>query len=133
MDDIFSIIFFIWIAYAILEGIIQKKKIPPLQLPSEQQSEDGASTDFQIPTLANDPNSPIVLAPPKSVVEIFQPEPPIQSQSQHQLQSRYERAKQLMEQEQNKPTINLNFTQADAMNAMILSEIFNKPKSLRKH
>ena len=134
MDDIFSIIFFIWIAYAILEGVIQKKKIPPpLQLPSEQKSEDEASIDFQIPTLANDPNSPIVLAPPKSVVEIFQPEPPIQPQSQNQIQSRYERSKRLMEDEQNKPTINLNFTQADAMNAMILSEIFNKPKSLRKH
>ena len=133
MDDIFSIIFFIWIAYAVLEGAIRKKKIPPpLQRPSEQRHEEDDTTDFEIPTLANDPNAPIVLAPPRAIVEIVQPEPKIQSQSQDQIQAKYERAKKVTEQEQTKPTLNLNFTQTDAMNAMVLSEIFSKPKSLRR-
>ena len=133
MDDIFSIIFFIWIAYAVLEGAIRKKKIPPpLQLPSEQRNEEDDTTNFEIPTLANDPNAPIVLAPPRAIVEIVQPEPKIQSQSQNQIQSNYERAMWALEPEQTIPTLNLNFTQTDAMNAMVLSEIFSKPKALRR-
>ena len=131
MDDIFSVIFFIWIAYAALESVIRKKKIPPpLQLPSERRAEDDEAADFEIPTLANDPNSTKVIEPSKSVAEMFQAEQPRQRQMQTLLQRHQSNIQ--TEQSQTNPTINVNLTQNDAMNAMILSEIFNKPKSLRR-
>ena len=130
MDDIFSIIFFIWIAYAALESVIRKKKIPPpLQLPSERRTEDEEASDFEIPTLANDPNVPIDLAQNKSVYEVFKPSSMKQLQPQ---QTHHQVTKQPNNSMQEEPKINVNLTQSDAMNAMILSEIFNKPKSLRR-
>lgn len=130
MDDIFSIIFFIWIGYALLEGIVRKKQIPPpLQLPSERRSEEDEVSDFEIPTLANDPNVPIDLAQNKSVYEIFKPAPTKQLQPQ---QTHHQVTKQSDNSIQEETKINISLTQSDAMNAMILSEIFNKPKSLRR-
>ena len=111
VDDIFSVIFFIWIAFAFLEGIVRKKKIPPSpQLPSED-------TNFSL-----DQNV-IDIAQP---VEIKQLNPKPNSQPKKVLTEQFKT---------NKPkdtNLNLEFTPADTMNAMILSEIFSKPKALRK-
>ena len=108
MDDIFSIIFFIWIAYAILESIVRKKNIPT---PQEQPTE----IDFEIPILENDPNAKIQ-SPQSSESKIIQQQKVSQAIKKSNVgQESY-----------------LNFTSDDAMNAMVLAEIFSKPKSLRK-
>ena len=115
MDDIFSVIFFIWIAFALLEGIVRKKKMPP------------APTAPQLPT--EDIKPPVETIEP-NVIEIAQPlrinEPTQQPKPIPQPKVKW------TEPAQKNPTLNLNFTPTDTMNAMILSEIFGKPKSLRK-
>ena len=105
MDDIFSIIFFIWIAYAILESIVRKKNIPT---PQEQPTE----IDFEIPILENAK----IQSPQSSESKIIQQQKISQAIKKSNVgQESY-----------------LNFTSDDAMNAMVLAEIFSKPKSLRK-
>ena len=116
MDDIFSVIFFIWIAFALLEGIVRKKKMPPpTNLPSEDINPP-IEPDIDIIDIAQPlkrfQSSPKTL--PKPVPKIID-QPPIQSQPTQQTQE-----------------LNLNFTPSDTMNAIILSEIFSKPKALRK-
>lgn len=116
MDDIFSVIFFIWIAFALLEGIVRKKKMPPpTNLPSEDINPP-IEPDIDIIDIAQPlkrfQSNPKPL--PKTVPKIID-QPTIQLQSTQQTQE-----------------LNLNFTPNDTMNAIILSEIFSKPKALRK-
>ena len=139
MDDIFSIIFFIWIAYAVLEGLVRKKPIP--KLPSDQMQQDSEEPTFEIPTLANDPNLQQLPVPSEEVIQVERARSvkDMFLQRQAMLQSTYSTtvAPQMQQIEQEpqktaKPNLNLNFTPTDTMNAMILSEIFSKPKAMRK-
>ena len=141
MDDIFSFIFFIWIAYSLLEGLVRKKQMPKLPPDQDQTQQDSEGEIFEIPTLANDPNLQRLPVPSEEVIEIDQTNSirDILHQRQAMLRSNIsnERSPQIQQeqtlQQMDKPNINLNFTPTDTMNAMILSEIFNKPKALRKH
>ena len=139
MDDIFSIIFFIWIAYAFLEGLVRKKQMP--KLPSDQMQQDSEDPTFEIPTLANDPNLQQLPVPSEEVIQVDRARSVkdifLQRQAMLQSTSSTPSAPQIQQIEQEPQTtaklsLNLNFTPTDTMNAMILSEIFNKPKSLRK-
>ena len=111
MDDIFSVIFFIWIAFALLEGVVRKKKMPPTaQLPQE---------DINMPA---EPN----------LIEISQPLNTNQTNLKLPSQPKSQSSREWIEETPKNETLNLNFTPADTMNAIILSEIFNKPKARRK-
>ena len=139
MDDIFSMIFFIWIIYSILEGVVRKKQMP--KLPSDQTQQDNESATFEIPTLANDPNLQQLPIPSEEVIQIERGDSVadvyrrrleiLRSASSNTEQTTTTQNEQNT-QSKEKSALNLNFTPADTMNAMILSEIFNKPKALRR-
>ena len=108
MDDYFSILFFIWIIYAILSGIVRKKNLPS----SEESTEFPNQTDL---------------------IEINESIQNLKSQSNSNSNSK-KISSQQVNQSNEKITQEsyLNFTSDDALNAMVLSEIFSKPKSLRR-
>ena len=116
-----GIIFLIWLLITIVDGLGKRKKnrIPPPQ-------NQGDSSTFEIPTLANDPNFPgeevpiYVESPRQAEVrpKNFQPprpkkivEPVRESEEAHEL--------------------DLNLTPTTVMDAVIFSEILGKPKALR--
>ena len=153
MDDIFSLIFFLWVAFTLFEGLGKKKKLPPppssnQDLDWQQQNEESAT--FEIPTLANDPNmAPQQPLPVEETVEIkqannieeifrqrqalFRQRCSIQQSPELMQESEQTVKSNVKSQTQTDSTkINLNLTQSDVLNAMVLSEIFSKPKSLRR-
>ena len=141
MDDIFSMIFFIWIIYSILEGVVRKKQMPKLPSDQDQTQQDNESATFEIPTLANDPNLQQLPTPSEEVIQIERGDSvaDVFRKRQEMLRTTSLNTKQsvLNQNEQSnqpkeKSALNLNFTPDDTMNAMILSEIFNKPKALRR-
>ena len=141
MDDIFSMIFFIWIIYSILEGVVRKKQMPKLPSDQDQTQQDSESATFEIPTLANDPNLQQLPIPSGEVIQI---------ESGDSIADIYRKRREMLkvastdtdqstihqDEQRNQPkeksALNLNLTPSDTMNAMILSEIFNKPKALRR-
>ena len=141
MDDIFSMIFFIWIIYSILEGVVRKKQMPKLPSDQDQTQQDSESATFEIPTLANDPNLQQLPIPSEEVIQIERGDSVadvyrkrleiLRSASSNVEQTTTTQNEQNI-QSKEKLASNLNFTPTDTMNAMILSEIFNKPKSLRR-
>ena len=123
MDISFWII--IWIIFLVVQNVADKKKKskqPPIN--SENPP------DFEIPTLANDPNFPDEKTSIQSaeVREINLAE--IYRQKKIESQNFSEQTEKIHEVEQKNLPLNLN--SETAMNAMILSEIFGKPKSLRR-
>ena len=146
MDDLFSLIFFLWLAIAVVGNIFNKAKRlpPPTNQDLDQIQQNSEPAAFEIPTLANDPNIPVEPLPSREVVEvnqvsnvedIFRQRQEMYKQRLNQANSRIEpkveeQVKIQPKQKSNLP-LNLNLTPEDTMNAMILSEIFNKPKSLR--
>ena len=141
MDEFFSIIFFIWIIYSVLEGVVRKKPMPKLPSEQDQSQQDSEDAIFEIPTLANDPNLQRLPVPSEeveqierrnSVADVFRRRQEIfRAISENQEQSA-ERPKLQNTQSQEKSALNLNLTPTDSMHAMMLSEIFGKPKALRR-
>ena len=112
-------IFLIWLVVTIIDNLAKRKKrrVPPPE----------SSPDFEIPTLANDPNFPgeevpVVLDTPKQV-EVRPKNPP-------------PRLKRIAAQDVNEtekaPEIDLTLTQATLINAFVFKEILDKPKALRR-
>ena len=109
----------------VIEKVAGKKiKRPPIQPPSEKNP-----TNFDIPTLPGDPNFP------GEDLKIFQDELKQaevrefnQNVSEKKFQSKFDEKKS-SDVKENLP---LNLTADSAMNAIILSEIFGKPKALRR-
>ena len=141
MDDIFSMIFFIWIIYSILEGVVRKKQMPQLPSEQDQNQQDSESATFEIPTLANDPNLQQLPIPSEEVIQIERGDSvaDVFRKRQEMLRTTSLNTKQSVlnqneqsNQSKEKSALNLNLTPNDTMNAMILSEIFNKPKALRR-
>ena len=125
-----SIIIVIWVVVMIIQSALEKKKPPPpTNIPSS------TSPDFEIPTLANDPNfpneEPIIFSdnPTQSaevreinLAEIYRQKKSIQQpQPQNKIQ--------VEEIEQN--DFSLNLTPSATVNSIILGEILGKPKSRR--
>ena len=137
MDNIFSLIFLLWAAFAILEGFSRKLKppVPPPNLPLPPQSSQPSSEqpDFEIPTLLNEPanlsrlpseSANLTIEPVNSSNHLSSddsddvPTPKLNSSSAAHLPS---------------DTLLSNLSQQnDFVSALILSEIFSKPKSFRK-
>ena len=129
MDDIFSIIFVLMVIFTFIDGANKKKKrstgMPP------------TPPDLDIPTLENDPNikvqQEITLEPPEKIVprgvtnnitENYRQK----YAQQRQAEERSLKTKKPSEEKTNETALNAD----DALNAMILSEIFDKPKALRR-
>ena len=119
MDVVFIIVMFVVIS--IVDNLSKRKKrrLPPPQNPDGQPN-------FDIPTLANDPNLPGEEIP--LVVELPRPAE-IQPLNPPPRQSRAE--KQFVREEQS-PDIDVEFTPSTIVNGFILSELLDKPKALRK-
>lgn len=132
-----SIIIVVWVVIMIVQGALEKKKPtsnPPPNLPQNN------FPDFEIPTLANDPNFPgeensILIQDATQSAEV----------REINLSELY-RQKKLFAQTENKisePQIQnkisevekknftLDLTPSATMNALILGEILNKPKFKR--
>ena len=141
MDEIFSIIFFIWIIYSVLEGVVRKKPMPKLPSEQDQSQQDSEDAIFEIPTLANDPNLQRLPVPSEeveqierrnSVADVFRRRQEIlKTISENQEQSA-EPPKVQNTQSKEKSALKLDLTPTDSMHAMMLSEIFGKPKALRR-
>ena len=119
MDFLFIIAMFV--IFTIIDNLASRKKprVPP------PQNRDG-QPNFDIPTLANDPNLPgeevpIFIESPAQVEvrpKEFTPPPP----------------KKKVEQirEVNDDELALNLTPSTVMNTFILAELIDKPKALRR-
>ena len=143
MDDIFSLIFFLWIAYAFIAGANNKKKLPTPKTESDQYQQNEEPSTFEIPTLANDPNLSTDNLSSAEVVKVenlnsiediirqrqeFLRRQNIITPASATLQSKDDPPKS----KESEAPFKLNFEQKDALNAIVLAEIFNKPKALRK-
>ena len=112
-------IFLIWLVVVAIDNLSKRKK---RRLPPPQNS------DFDIPTLANDPNFP------GEEVPIF-----IETPRQDEVRpkrfsaqvSRQQPPKQELRTEETNE-LDLNLTPATVMDAFILNEILGKPKALRR-
>ena len=144
------IFFCLWMILGLFAHIYNKNKKrnlpPPTNSDLDQNQQNTESATFEIPTLANDPNIPVEPLPSREVVEVEQVNNvgELFRQRQEMYRQKFSsinltETPEIEEQPQNKKQpqqksnspINLDFTPEDTMNAMILSEIFNKPKSLR--
>ena len=118
MDISFVIV--LWIIVAIIQAIDRKKKPPSPQIPPSDSNDD---INFEIPTLANDPNKPA------EVEEIDLAE--IYRQKKNLATADKKTETKIFVEEETK-NIEIDITPTAAMNAIILSEILDKPKSLRR-
>ena len=113
-------IFLIWLAITVIDNLAKRKK---RRLPPPENN----SPDFDIPTLANDPNFPgeevpIFIESPRQAELRPKFKPPAQIQSKVSVQEVREETTEL----------DLNLTPSTVMNAFVLSEILGKPKALRR-
>ena len=125
-----SLLAILWVVILIVQAVTDKKK---KKLPSVPPSESAGNADFDIPTLANDPNLPEENVKSAEVREINFSETYHQNKSaREKISARaLENNLQTATNEKNK-NLPLNLNAESAMNAMILSEIFGKPKALRR-
>lgn len=115
-------IFMIWLAITVIDNLAKRKKrrLPP---PKNQNN----SPDFDIPTLANDPNLPgeevpIFIESPASAEvrqKIFTPPP------------RPKKVEQICEAD-TPNELDLRLTPSIVMNTFILTELIDKPKALQQ-
>lgn len=118
-----SIIVVLWIIISIAQAINDRKKAPPPQVPPQD-------LDFEIPPLANDPNKP-------AEVEEFEVLDLEEINARRkQLEERISAGKVKTESEseivEEKNNADLDLTPAAVMNSIIMNEILDKPKALRR-
>ena len=117
-----AVIFLIWLAITVIDNMGKRKK---RRLPPPENQND--SPNFDIPTLANDPNLPgeevpiFVELPNQAEVrpKDFQPPRP------KKIVEHVHEAEEVRE-------MNLNLTPTSVMDAFVLTEILGKPKALRR-
>lgn len=128
MDDIITVLFFVVFILANFAGErIGKKNRPPQRTPED------TNFNFDIPTLANDPNFPdeethLTIKDTVQTEEVREIDVE-QAYRQRKLAAQSE-VKTLPKVEQKNFAIDL--TPASAMNAIVLGEILGKPKSMRR-
>lgn len=113
-------IFLIWLAIVAIDNLAKRKK---RRLPPPENN----SPDFDIPTLANDPNFPgeevpIFIEAPRQAELRPKSKPPAQIRQKVSVQEVREETEEL----------DLNLTPSTVMNAFVLGEILGKPKALRR-
>ena len=120
MDVLFIIVMFVIVS--IIDNLSSRKKprVPQQQNPNEQPN-------FDIPTLANDPNLPgeeipILIETPRPA-EVRPKEIPPRRQAT---------STQMIREEKNFPEVDVEFTPSAIVNGFILSELLDKPKALRR-
>ena len=119
MDVVFIIVMFVVISIFDQLASRKKRRLPPTQ------NRDG-QPNFDIPTLANDPNSPgeeiplVVELPRPAEIRPINPSP------------RSSRAETQFVREEKSPDIDVEFTPSTIVNGFILSELLDKPKALRR-
>ena len=130
-----TLLVILWIVIIVVQAIRDGKKKKPPTVPPQQTT---GNKDFEIPTLANDPNFPgedITVFKdenkPAEVREVTFTELYRQRKAEvtENLSARKVESNLTAEKKSSLP---LNLTAESAMNAIILSEILGKPKALRK-
>ena len=122
MDLTFIIV--LWVIVSIIEAVSSRKKAPP---PSQIPPQDSTGIDFEIPTLANDPHRAAEVQE-INLSELYRQKK--QAAQNFTATNAKSETKNFVEEE-NK-NIEVNLDSESAMNAIILSEILDKPKSLRR-
>ena len=118
MDIVFIIVMFVVISIFDNLGKRKKRRVPP------PQNRDG-QPNFDIPTLANDPNMPgeeiplVVEVPRPAEVRPLNPPRPSRAETQ-------------FIREEQSPELDMEFTPSAIVNGFILSELLDKPKALRR-
>ena len=130
-----SLLIILWIVFAVIQGVTQKKNPDRPQVPPQDSREN---LDFEIPTLANDPNfpgeEPVIFAEDlKQSAEVREFNvADLYAQKKSELQTQPKEISEVKkfthEQQEN---FSVDLTPAAAMNAIILGEILGKPKALR--
>ena len=120
MDISFVIV--LWIIITIIQAVTDRKKAPP---PPEIPPNDSSDINFEIPTLANDPNKP---AQEINLAELYRQR---KQTAENLAASKVQSETEDFVDEETK-NIELNVTPESAMNAIIISEILDKPKALRR-
>ena len=113
-----GVIFLIWLGITIIDNMAKRKKrrLPPPQTPP----------DFDIPTLANDPNLP------GEEVPIFIENPP-QAEVRPLNNPPRPRPRRVVEPVREPEEAHvLNLTPTTVLDAFVLTEILDKPKALRR-
>ena len=130
-----TLLVILWIVIIVVQAIRDGKKKKPPTVPPQQTT---GNKDFEIPTLANDPNFP------GDDITIFKDEnKPAEVREVTFTELYRERKAEVTENlparkveskltEEQKSSLPLNLTAESAMNAIVLSEILGKPKALRK-
>ncbi len=139
--DGFEWIIALWILFSLL-GNLAKKKLPPPQMPPDINSENQPGTDFEIPTLANDPNFPG--EEPTILINDTTPQAEIREMDLEEIYRRTKirdrenfRSVQKIEtpekiESSKLPDIVFGLNPESSKEALILAEIFGKPKALRQ-
>lgn len=118
MDISFVIV--LWIIIVIIQGLDRKKAPPPPQIPPED-------LNFEIPTLANAPNKPAQVQE-INLAELYRQK----KQAAENLAASKVQSEQKIFGEEETKNIEVDITPESAMNAIIISEILDKPKALRR-
>lgn len=125
-----SLIVIIWVIISIAQAINDRKKAPPPPVPPPQDSTD---LKFEIPTLANDPNqsaeveefAEVTESEETEIAEIYrQRKLSMQTESAAEIQPALETVEE--------KHIEIDLTPAAMLNSIIMNEILDKPKSLRR-
>ncbi len=114
-------IFLLWLVVTIIDNLSKRKKrrLPP---PSD-------SPDFDIPTIANDPNFPgeevpiFIESPRKAEIRQRNFDPPRPKKFVEQ---------RVREAEEEMDELDLNLTPSKVLNAFVINEILDKPKALKR-
>ena len=110
-----------WIIVTIIQAITDRKKAqPPTQIPPED-------LNFEIPTLANDPNKPAEIQE-INLAELYRQK---KKAAENLAASKVQPEDKIFVEEETK-NVEVNITPESALNAIILSEILDKPKALRR-
>ncbi|MBQ7704044.1 MAG: hypothetical protein IJT73_01240 [Selenomonadaceae bacterium] len=118
MDLTFIIV--LWIIVSLIEALSSSKKKPPPKFPPPP---DSSEIEFDLPPLSDDPNKSA------EVQEINLAELYRQRKNNAAAQTKTE-TKNIVEEENKFSEVKI--TPESAMNAIIISEILDKPKSLRR-
>lgn len=122
-----SFIIVLWIIITIAQAINDRKKKPTPPVPPPQNS---TGTDFEIPTLANDPNQP-------AEVEDVDDWDDFENNEEVDIEETYQQKKEsvaakLKSESVKENKIAIDLTPAAVINSIIMNEILDKPKALRR-
>lgn len=118
-----GVIFLIWLAITVLDNMVKRKKrrLPP---PENQNG----SPDFDIPTLANDPN-----LPGEEVPIFIENSPQVEVRPrEYTPPPRPKKISAKVRESDETHELNLNLTPSTVLDAFVLTEILDRPKALRR-